>query len=189
MRTQKGFTLSEALITLVIIGIVAAITIPVINKAQPDKDKSTYHKALMTITQGFSIANETTEIEYAENGWSDMTEDFLCTQMSENINTSGTVNCSAESSYNAPNFITTDGTRIWGLEGKFNGNQRVVYIDRKLSTAEYNRLQKGKLRDDNHKIPGLKIILYANGTTGINGTLADYAYEKSLIDDFHKISK
>ena len=46
---KKAFTLSEALITLAIIGVMASILIPTLNNAKPDKDKITYKKALYTV--------------------------------------------------------------------------------------------------------------------------------------------
>ena len=36
---KKAFTLSEALITLAILGVLAAILIPVLDNVRPDKDK------------------------------------------------------------------------------------------------------------------------------------------------------
>lgn len=52
---KKAFTLSEALVTLAIIGVLAAILIPVINNARPDKDKITYKKALYSLQN--AVAN------------------------------------------------------------------------------------------------------------------------------------
>ena len=51
-KTQKSFTLAEVLITLVVIGIIAAITVPSINKQiRKQQYKSSLFKAISTINQ------------------------------------------------------------------------------------------------------------------------------------------
>lgn len=47
---KKAFTLAEVLITIAIIGIVSAITLPVINNLMPDKNKTLYLKTYDTIS-------------------------------------------------------------------------------------------------------------------------------------------
>ena len=47
--TKRGFTLAEVLITLGIIGVIAALTVPAMNKARPDANKVAYLKAYDTI--------------------------------------------------------------------------------------------------------------------------------------------
>jgi len=55
---KYGFTLAEVLITLVIIGVVAALTIPpVINKYKDEELKSQFKKAYSTITQAIYKTN------------------------------------------------------------------------------------------------------------------------------------
>ena len=54
--TKKGFTLQETLITLGVIGIVAALTIPSMVKLKPNETKTKYLKAYN------SIANITDDI-------------------------------------------------------------------------------------------------------------------------------
>ena len=48
---KLGFTLSELLITLTIIGVVAAVTIPALNSALPDQDKVAVLKAYDTLSR------------------------------------------------------------------------------------------------------------------------------------------
>jgi len=51
-KNKKGFTLAEVLITLVIVGVIAAMTIPtLINKYKDEELKSQFRKAYSTITQ------------------------------------------------------------------------------------------------------------------------------------------
>ncbi len=51
MIKKHGFTLAETLITLGIIGVVAALTIPMANSLKPDENKVLYLKAFDTLTQ------------------------------------------------------------------------------------------------------------------------------------------
>ena len=53
---KKGFTLQELLITIGIVGIVAALTIPAMVKMMPDRNKTMYMKAYNT------LVNETEDI-------------------------------------------------------------------------------------------------------------------------------
>lgn len=56
--TQKGFTLSEVLITLGIIGVVAAMTIPTLmNSTQEQEFKTGYKKAYSVLSQTLEQAN------------------------------------------------------------------------------------------------------------------------------------
>lgn len=61
----KAFTLAEVLITLGIIGVVAAITIPLLNNSIQDLQyKNAYKKAYATAVQAISNASANKELEY-----------------------------------------------------------------------------------------------------------------------------
>ena len=67
MRTKKfGFTLAEVLITLGIIGVVAAMTIPtLISNTNSAKFKSQYKKTLSTLNQAALMATAQYDLDYA----------------------------------------------------------------------------------------------------------------------------
>ncbi len=190
---QKAFTLAETLITLTIIGVVMAITIPILNTAKPDKDKIFYSKALMSFQIAMDRVMDSTKIDYLEeidfntgkissDYWahSSIGAEEFCTKVSENLNISGAINCDSKSSYSKPNFKTTDGISFWGLEGKFDSDKtKTIYIDRKLTTQEISVLEKS--RDSYHKTPGLKILVNYNGQVKILNT-NEYAYERKLVE-------
>ena len=57
---KTGFTLAELLITLVVIGIISAITLPAINKLMPDKNKINcpYYKLDLKPVKFIDIVNK-----------------------------------------------------------------------------------------------------------------------------------
>lgn len=74
-RTRRAFTLAEVLITLGIIGVVAAITIPsVINDAQDKQYKAMFKKQYSVIAQAIQLvyAKENTYITPQTDGWEKM---------------------------------------------------------------------------------------------------------------------
>ncbi len=62
MKSKKGFTLAEVLVTLAVIGVVAALTIPtIIQNSQEKQAKTSIKKAL-------SVTNQILSLSIAENG-------------------------------------------------------------------------------------------------------------------------
>lgn len=71
LNINHAFTLAEVLITLGIIGVVAAITLPsVMNNIQDAQYKTAYKKAYSTASQAFVQANADNQMIYSP-GWSD----------------------------------------------------------------------------------------------------------------------
>lgn len=187
---KKGFTLSEVLVTLTVIGIVSALTIPVLNKANPDKDKITYQKAIYTLERAMDSTINDPKLKLTNKYWADenLSETAFCDAISGALNTAGRVSCNETSSYENPNFITTDGIRFWGFEGKIyslsagnNVRSRTIFVERRLTDKEKNILLRN--RDSFHSEPGLKIQILYNGKIQIPET-QDWDYETSLAEKF-----
>ena len=64
---KKGFTLSELLIVLMIIGVIAAILVPSIHNIMPNKDKMRYMKAYNNLTNILAEFVEDDAIYYNGN--------------------------------------------------------------------------------------------------------------------------
>lgn len=187
---KKGFTLSEVLITLVVLGVIMAITIPVLNNVRPDPDKTMYQKALYSVQGAMSSVMNDPMANLSRSYWADseVTASGFCDAFAEALNTVGDIDCTSESSYDAPNFITSDGLRFWGLEGKSftatdsrGNNVRDIYVDRLLSKNEKNKLETK--RDTSHANPGLKIQITASGKVQ-TGNTDDWEYENSITKKF-----
>lgn len=122
---KNGFTLTETLISLVVIGIIAAILLPVLNSIRPDNGRVLYKKALYTMQNAISTAiNDNTGVaSNAQAFWADSTVqpgDF-CNMISDTLNVVGTVSCGSVGSSSSPNFITSNGARWWGLDDVSSG--------------------------------------------------------------------
>ena len=101
---KKGFTLAEVLITLAIIGIVAALTIPsVISNAQQQEFKTGLKKAV-------SVLNEAIQINISQDGETPYENSNLFTYLQRHMGVIKT----AQSAEHGRNFVfyTTDGFRF-----------------------------------------------------------------------------
>ena len=197
---KKSFTLSEALITLAIIGVLAAILIPVINNVRPDKDRVAYKKALYTMQSAISNAMDSTEYSMAANSaayWREggkYGKDF-CHSIADALNITGKVNCdgpfpncpsTSSSCYESPNFITTDGIRYWNLENAFPGSTdtlQTVYVDRNIGTNELRSIERARQRSGSDAY-GMKIQVRYDGKIGtdMGETGEDFGYENEMVE-------
>ncbi len=116
---KKGFTLSESLISIAIIGVISAILIPILNNVSPDKDRVMYKKAMYTMQNAIATAinDNTTPAANTSAYWAgdEVTANSFCTDIANTINTVGTVDCSIPGSAAQPNFVATNGSKWWGL--------------------------------------------------------------------------
>ncbi len=183
---KKAFTLAEVLVTITILGIVMAVTIPVLNNTRPEKDPIYFKKGLQSIQGAMSkiMDMDTIGDNVDDEGRSLYLKGMnLCPYFTNFLNVSGKSNCHSESDYSSPNFITTDGLRFWGFEQILSDSEITVYFDRKFSKNELKGGTLTKPRDEYHKSPGLALKIRYDGKVSIpEGN--EYEYENSLVSQY-----
>ena len=163
---KKGFTLAEVLITLVIIGVVASMTIPTLmNSTQGTEYKTGFKKAMSTLNQAFSLNYAITatlpgEDDYASN--KGMLDYFFKKRLSV-ISTSTSTSA----------FATGDGVTITASNDNnvfytSDGMRYVFNIDNKSGVAD----------STGDKYYGT-ILVDVNGEKGLNRSSDDLASDNS----------
>lgn len=136
MMIKKGFTLPEVIITLCVLGVIAAVLVPTITKNRPDENKIMLKKAYSTVEQTISeLINDdvnypATELALNSNGVMTQrgfnyktphanipanTEKF-CYLFTQKLNTIGVAACDDDGLLGT--FETSDGLRWW-MKGDF----------------------------------------------------------------------
>lgn len=118
MISKKGFTLSEVMITLGLLGVLAAILIPATTHITPSTNKVMAKKANYTVQKAISnMINDDTNYpgdvmfpsSTVPQGFAQGTSGQFCTQLADQMNTVGTTTLTVPCS-----FTTTDGI-VWSV--------------------------------------------------------------------------
>ena len=180
---KKAFNLSEILISIATIGIVAALIIPLINFVNPHRDRIMYKKAAYSLTKAVSAVMETNStVAGSSNGLKEIQGAGLCNAVCQQMNVLGSCNCASAGSYGTPNFKTLDGLRFWGLTASFttdntNGDYIDVYVDYTLSKQDKAARQQNKGNTNND----LRLRLRKTGKVGTESS--GFTYENKLLND------
>ncbi len=206
---KKGFTIAETIITVVILGVIAAVAIPTFNNAQPNKDVAMYKKALylmnnavvQVVDSAFDIAmNEGVSSYNPEIFLKNLPASTVCIELANRLKTVGPINCNQEASqtsFDSPDFTTVDGLKFWGIGGteEFTGTNGDdidwIYVDYELTNKD--RARRAKESGDNTWLDsgkhGLIIAIRADGKvyTPAPGSNNEFNYENKLIRDSLKL--
>ena len=144
MKKLKGFTIAETLVTLAIIGVVAAVVFPVLNDTKPNEEMIMLKKSYFNTARVISelINDEDLYPEYDEeaeqsgfansaaatyNSSSYSGASKFCNLFAAKLNAAGTVNCNARIGLNnGGNFRTLDGV-VWSMPfGNFSGKEYIA---------------------------------------------------------------
>ena len=149
---KKAYTLSEVLVVLLVLGIIAAFIIPAVMRTAPDRASLLYKKTFYSLQEASQkLINDeklypevpTAQDEATRYGFFSGTPAdpkytdysiYLCENLARTLNTVGSIQCEQAGSDGAPNFVTTNGVRWWNIGGnsRFQNGDNVLganYID------------------------------------------------------------
>ena len=196
---KKGFTIAETVITMAVLGVIAAVVLPTMQKSQPNKDIVMYNKALLSIQSAIGpVVERTYEYAMQDNVSNYKANLFLanlsgarvCTEIANNLNTKGEINCNTDGTFDSPAFVTTDGLRFWNFgstSSKFAGDDGIdwILVDYDLSNADKKRRVQESGNDAWNEKYGLTIAITNDGKvyTPNAGSNREFEYENKLIDN------
>lgn len=121
-KVKQGFSLAEALLTMVILGIILTFILPSITSTKPSENKLLYKKTFFTISEAMmAVVNnselyDTTEYEVLRHPIeAEGEEENFCKYLSSYLNTVGNVNCEND---NNGSFRLANGVFISGVPKK-----------------------------------------------------------------------
>lgn len=154
--TSKAFTLAEVLITLGIIGVVAAITIPTLmNTIQDQQFKTAYKKAYSTASQAWLNAYNNGNLSVCSQ-WNDDATHTCC---SDNFNAfKQEMHVSKDCDTNTTNCWNMSGEQSWVSRGRsFPTSSAQAFIDN--SGVAWSKLATN---------PSAEVLLDVNGNSPPN---------------------
>lgn len=186
--TKKGFTLSEVMVTMGILGVLAAFIVPAVMNNTPDNNKVMFKKAYYSLEQGVSsLINDDTNypsdqtlpissVTY-ERGFNYtiqtppatyFTNNKFCTLLSDELNILGTVSCPAHNLTGTGTFTTTDGIS-WNV--RIPVNDDITY-----TTTDINATTEAVQFPLSSTSYALKIIVDVNGPNKRPNCSADTSF-------------
>lgn len=126
MATKKGFTLSEVMIAMTVLGVLAAILVPTIMKTMPSNSKVLFRKAYSTLEKSVNnmINDETNYPSDQLSGTTPKgfnyttattnTSNKFCYFLTDQLNYVGSATCPATGASTNAYFLTTDGI-VWSI--------------------------------------------------------------------------
>lgn len=149
MVVKKGFTLSEVMVTMTVLGIIAAVLVPTLTKISPSTSKVMFKKTYSTLEKSVNnlisdesiypsdIVNSAVSLprgfNYAEKDSAPTyyTNNKFCTYLSDQFNTTGSVTCPAHASTGNGIFYTSDGI-TWNVINTYSDD--TAYANRNTAT-------------------------------------------------------
>ena len=194
---KRAFTLGEVLVTLMIVGVIAALIIPIIKNAQPDKQKLMFKKAYTNVERvvtelvndddlypdvgdymGLDNTNAVTVNDISYSGNTKFCQLFA---MTINVVDDENINCLAtpggNGTYNEPSFITADSVAYYLPSTSFDANATITVDTNgdKEPNCFYNATSCKK--------PDMfEILVGPDGKVGVEGDLEkEYLQDTSVI--------
>lgn len=142
---KKGYTLSEVLVVLLVLGIIAAFIIPAVMRTAPERNTLLYKKTFYSLQEASSkLINDPAKypIGLAKDGkvtkglFSEKDAKSFCEDLANTLNIIGDPSCSGAGSNGSPNFTTTNGVIWWNVGGSaFSEGKKEIKVQ--CSGTEY----------------------------------------------------
>lgn len=119
-KVKQGFSLAEALMTMVVLGIILAFVLPSITSTKPSESKLLYKKTFYTISEAMmAVINnpdlyDTTQYDVLKHPVNTEEENF-CQYLAGYLNTVGNINCDND---NKGSFRLANGVFISNIPKK-----------------------------------------------------------------------
>ncbi len=174
MKFKKAMSLSEVVVCLAVVGVLAMILVPLLTKTTTGKEKFLYKKAINTMQNAVSAVMNDNTVMNSSNFWPELSSSGLDVRdaIAQKIILDGTVNNSANgnSSFTNPDFVSSDGMIWWGLPTSWEQNNAGsskayydVYVDVNGEKG-LNRSSDDLASDNSEKMPDqLKMRLMRDG--------------------------
>ena len=139
MKTRKAMSLAEVLITLVVIGVLMMVLIPVITKTTANKERFLYKKAVNTLQNAVSAVMNENGVANSTNFWPEMGS--LRKEIGSKIITLDGVHSGNDSTATDPDFRSSDGMIWYGIPETWpDGAKYVDVIDNELfKSGSFNK--------------------------------------------------
>lgn len=189
----KAFTLGEVLVTLLIVGVIAAMLIPTLKNIQPDRQKLMFKKAYTTVerivtelvnddylyseTDDAVGLDNTNDVEVNGAHYSGSTKFCKLFAMKVNVVDDDAIRCpgtpGGSGTFGTPSFTTADNVAFFLPSSNFAGDAKITVDTNgdKEPNCKYNATSCNK--------PDIfEIFVEADGGIYVNGTL-----EKEYLKD------
>ena len=162
---KKGFTVTELITAMTIVGIIIAATIPIIMQTSSKSLVTLYKSAFKTTENVVSELVADLNLYGTGNFYNASSAKYFCNNFVSKVNIVGTFNCTSSTIPNAPNFNTTNGMRWYGLNNTFSTGNATISVD-------VNGYTKGVNASRNDI---LQIVIFSQGKmTTPNGNETSY---------------
>lgn len=137
MKKNHAMSLSEVLVSLAVVAILAMILIPLLTKTNANKEKLLYKKAVNTMETAIAAVMQDNGVVNMSNFWPELSDsgESVRSQIGDKIITlSGVTNFGSNesSSVSKPDFRSTDGMIWWGLPDEWptdSNGEPAKYVD------------------------------------------------------------
>ncbi|MBQ2644999.1 type II secretion system protein [bacterium] len=149
MQKRKAMSMSEILISLVVIGVLAMITIPLLTKTTVNKEKFLYKKAVNTMQNAISAVMNENGVVNSSNFWPEMSQngESFREQVGKKVIKLGNMSSSPSNSATEPDFRSNDGMLWWGLPDEWPENADYVDIHVDVNGEKGSNLESSDAGD------------------------------------------